>query len=79
MLFISYDEFSKEIEDIINKIHNFKIDTLFIMSNNLSTRELGILKSRVKKEGLIQKTLLLSSELNMVKELIKYFNENTRH
>ena len=79
VLFISYEEFSKEIESIIDKIHNFKIDTLFIMSNNLSTRELGILKRRVKKEGLIQKTLLLSSELNMVKELIKYFDENTRY
>lgn len=79
VLFISYDEFSKEIESVINKIHNLKIQKIFIMSNNLSTRELGILKRRVKKEGLIQKTLLLSSELTMVKELIKYFEESTIH
>lgn len=71
ILFISYEEYTNNSERVLHKLNKLGITNLYIMTSNISTREIAILKRKIKKEGIGCKTLLSSSELNMVKELIK--------
>lgn len=75
ILFKSYDEYIKDDEGFIKLLNTLNIRDIYIMSN-ISISELGKLKRKIKKEGMDCKTLLFSSELDMVKELLQDIENN---
>lgn len=79
ILFISYEEYSSNNEQVLYKLIELGIKNVYIMSSNISMREIATFKRKFKKEGIVCKILLSSSELNMVKELIKNRNNVIRH
>lgn len=75
ILFKSYSEYIKDSDNFIKTLKKLNIKDVYIMSN-ISMRELGTLKRKIKKEGMNYKTLLFSSELDMVEELLQNIKNN---
>lgn len=71
ILFVSYEEYLSDTDRFINNLNALGIKDVYIMSNNMSMREIGILKRKIRNENIKYNTLLFSNELNMVRELVE--------
>lgn len=75
ILFVSYDKYLKDTKGFIDKLKKHDIKKVYIISGKISMKEIGILKRKIKKEKIDYETLLFSSELDIVKNLIKNMPE----
>lgn len=75
ILFVSYDKYLKDTKGFIDKLKKLDIKKVYIISGKISMKEIGILKRKIKKEKIDYETLLFSSELDIVKNLIKNMPE----
>lgn len=70
ILFIKYEDYLNDNKLFIEKLNKMEIKEVYIISNNISMKELGIFKRKIRNEGINYKTLLFSNDANLAKELI---------